>query len=125
MTEEKRLFTLRKWENAALTKMSTFVISGNTLRYRYWKSRLEKAKRMVNKYEDLTIDIVNIQTPTPSSMIIKFTIVNRKEKYELVLQGNYQELYKKSSTGAEISPEEINAEVIIRQKIGDAYHINE
>ena len=105
--------------------MSTFVISGNTLRYRIWKKRLEKARRMVERFEDLTIDIGNILLPTSSSMIIKFTILNRKEKYELVLQGNYQDLYKKKSEGQEITPEDINAEEIIRRKFSDAHRINE
>ena len=59
-------------------------------------------------------------------MIIKFVNLNKKLKYELVIQGNYSELYKrKTEDDSPISPEEVNAEMIIRQSIIRAYPTNE
>ena len=106
--------------------MATFKITGKPFLYKIWQKRLEKAQRKTRTYEDTTIDISSIVLPTPSTMIIKFTNLNKKLKYELVIQGNYGELYKKKvEEDVTINPEEVNAEAIIRQQIADAYVIND
>lgn len=106
--------------------MGTFKITGSPFLYRIWQKKLERAQRKVKKYEDTNIDVSSIILPTPSTMIIKFTNLNKKIKYELVIQGNYGELYKKKvEEDIAITPEEVNAETIIRQQIEFAHSIND
>jgi len=106
--------------------MASFKITGSPFLHRIWQKRLEKATTKVRRYEDITIDIASVLLPTPSTMIIKFVNLNKKVKYELVVQGNYGELYKKKvEENASITPEDVNAEMIIRQQIHNAYSIND
>ena len=104
--------------------MSTFTITGSPLRYKFWKKRMEKAQQMMLKYQNTVIDVTTVIVPTPSTMIIKFSVTNTGKKYELVMQGSYAPLYKKFQDGEAISPDKINAEVVIRAEFENAYEIN-
>ncbi len=105
--------------------MTTFRMEGNSLLYRIWKRRFDKAQVMIKRYEDTVVDISSVTFPTASLMVIKFTTTNNGNKYELVLQGKYAKQYKKSSEGIEVQPFEVNAESIIRTNLQEAYQINE
>ena len=105
--------------------MTTFKMEGNTLLYKIWKRRLEKAKKKVKLYEDTVVDITTILVPTPSLMVLKFTTINNGNRYELVLQGSYAKQYKDAGEGIEISPISINAEGVIASRLDEAFQINE
>ena len=105
--------------------MTTFKMEGNQFLFSIWKRRLEKAQRMVKKYEDTVVDITTILIPTPSLMVIKFTTTNNGNKYELVIQGKYASLYKKAADGIEITADTVNARDIIINRLDEAFQINE
>jgi hypothetical protein len=105
--------------------MTTFKMEGNTLLYKIWKRRLEKAQTKVKLYEDTIVDITTILVPTPSLMVLKFTTINNGNKYELVLQGSYAKQYKEAGEGIEVSPISINAQGIITSRLDEAFQINE
>lgn len=104
--------------------MSTFTIVRSPLKYRIWKRINEVSQKKLLKFQDLMIDVTNILVPTPSSMIIKFTVVNTGKRYELMLQGKYAEIYKETQDGEPIKPERVNAEIVIRSNMHCAFEIN-
>jgi hypothetical protein len=99
-------------------------IPGKPLLYSFWKKINEYSYRCVKKCEDKSIDISSILLPTSSTMIIKFTVLNTGKKYELVIQGKYSEYYKKVQEGEHISPDSVNAQLLVRSFIHEAYEIN-
>ena len=104
--------------------MSTFTIKGNRFLHKFWSRILKTAQKKTKKYQDRNIDISNILIPTPSTIIIKYSVIDTGKKYELVIQGKYPELYKKSQEGNTITSDDINAESIIRNDFKNGHEIN-
>lgn len=105
--------------------MASFKITGKPLLYKFWNWKLNRAQRKIKKYEDTSIDVSNVIMPTPSTLIIKFTNLNKNKKFELVIQGNYSKLYKETKDVDLMKVPDINVEEIIRSRISEAYIINE
>jgi hypothetical protein len=99
-------------------------IPGNSLLHSFWKRMHNYSYKKLKRYEDKNIDISSILLPTSSTLIIKFTVLNTAKKYELVIQGRYAEFYKKTCEGEHISPEMINAPLLIKTYISEAFEIN-
>jgi len=105
--------------------MSTFTIQGNSILYKLWKKRAERAQKRIKKYENTIVDISSVSFPTSSSMLIKFSTINNNKKFEIFCQGKYGDFYKKQEAGDAISNSDVNAEDIIRNRFETAYQINE
>ena len=105
--------------------MASFKITGKPLLHKFWNWKLNRAQRKIKKYEDTSIDVSNVIMPTPSTLIIKFTNLNKNKKFELVIQGNYSKLYKETKDVDLMKVPDINVEEIIRSRISEAYIINE
>lgn len=104
--------------------LGNFIITGRPTRYKFWKWLHNLSTAKVKKHQDIVIDVTNIILPTPSTMIIKFTISNTGKKYELVNQGRFSELYKRQSDGDAITSDDINTESIITNNFKESYEIN-
>lgn len=103
--------------------MSNLTIKGSPIRWKLWRWINLLSVSKMKKHQDLVIDVTNIILPTPSTMIIKFTIINTGKKYELINQGRFSDLYKKQSEGESIN-KDVNFDIIISDNFKFAYEIN-
>jgi hypothetical protein len=100
--------------------MEQFTLQGSSLPHRLYSRILAFAQARVRKYEDKVVDVVSVKLPSAFCMVIRFTILNKNEKYEIVLQGQFQSAYKQQEEG---KPVEYNTEILIRENLKDAYKI--
>lgn len=84
----------------------------------------DAAQRKMKKYENLTVDIISVKFPSPFSVIIRYAITNKDEKYEIMLQGPFQDQYKKATAEKpEPGLTDQEVEIIIRQNYRNAYKL--
>jgi len=104
--------------------MSTFTIRGNKIFHKFWTKINNISQKRVRRYQDNIVDITAVSLPTPFTMVIKFTITNTGNKFELLQQGQFQGLFRKVQDGETIVPEEHGIEHIIRSEFKYAYKVN-
>ena len=71
-----------------------FKIKGKRRRNSFWNWVLKTAQKKVKRTEDKTINVISVNFPSAFCMLIRYEIINDGQKYEIVLQGDYQEAYK-------------------------------
>ena len=98
-----------------------FKIYGKPFLHNFYKRIYDMAQRKMKKHENLAIDVISVKFPSPFSILIRYAVTNKDEKYEIILQGPFQEQYKRVN-GDRPEPgltfQEV--ETIIRQSYGDA-----
>jgi hypothetical protein len=75
----------------------------------------------IQKHEDQIIDVILVKFPSPFSMLIKYKVINTGNKYEILIQGHFQEAYKKFKETGEINK---NVNLIIAEEHKNSYKIN-
>lgn len=105
--------------------MNQFQINRKPFRNKIYKRLADYFTKKVKETESLVIDPISIKFPTPYCLIIRFSVRNKIEKYELALQGDWRNWYTEMANNPDLEkPKEINIEMIIRARIKDAFKIN-
>lgn len=71
-----------------------FNIEGNPLKYKIWSSINNLVKSKLRKTEDLRIDVKSVNFPSAFCLLVRYEVINNSKKYEIVLQGDYQEKFR-------------------------------
>ena len=100
--------------------MEQFTLRGSSLHLRFHSRILAFAQAKVRKHEDKVVDVISVKLPSAFCMVIRFSILNKNEKYEIVLQGQFQNAYKQQE---ENQPMDFNTEILIRENLKEAYKI--
>jgi len=102
-----------------------FKMKGKKRSYNFWSWVLKKAQRKVKETEEKTINLISVNFPSAFCMLIRYEVINTGQKYEIVMQGDYQKQYKtwKESEKQEI-PEEVEVELLIIDNHTNAKQIN-
>jgi hypothetical protein len=103
-------------------KNYNFKWGGNSFLFKFYSKLNTWASKKAKKYESKTIEVISIKFPSPFLMLIRFSIINKKEKYELTLQGKFTNEYKLFNDSETIS-DNINPEEIIKQNFKFSYKI--
>lgn len=105
--------------------MEQFQISRKPLKNKIYKKLVEYFTKKVKETESLTIDPVSVKLPTAHCLIIRFSVPNKGEKYELTIQGDWRTWYAELANNPDLEkPTELNIEMVIRARYKDAYKIN-
>lgn len=105
--------------------MNQFQIVKKPFRNKIYKKLSDYFTKKVKETENLVIDPVSVKLPTPYCLVIRFSITNKNEKYELVLQGDWRNWYAEMVNNTDLElPKDIDVEMAIRNSISSAYKIN-
>lgn len=93
-----------------------FKIKGKKRAYGFWNWVLATAQKKIKKTEDKTINVISVTFPSAFCLLVRYEVINDGKKYEIVLQGDYQDAYKqwKDSEETEI-PEAVKVEWMITE----------
>jgi len=91
-----------------------FKIKGKKRVNNFWSWVLKVAQKRVKDTEDKTVNLISVTFPSAFCLLIRYEIINDGQKYEIVLQGDYQDAYKlwKESEEKDI-PEAVKVEWMI------------
>jgi len=93
-----------------------FKIAGKRTRNRFWQKVLKIAQSKVRKSEDNVIDVKSVSFPSPYCILVRYDVLNKNEKYEIVIQGDYISQYKewRDMEEPQFGLDERQTEIIIR-----------
>lgn len=103
--------------------MEQFEITRNIFWYNIFKKLSEYFTKKMKNTESLVINPISVKLPTAHCMIIKFQVVNKNEKYEIIRQGNWKKWYSEMATNSDKIPSDMNIEMAIRHNMHNAYKI--
>jgi len=101
-----------------------FKMKGKKRSYSFWSWVLKKAQRKVKETEAKTVNLISVTFPSAFCMMIRYEIINTGHKYEIVIQGDYQDQYRawKESEEQEI-PEAVIVELLITENHANAKQV--
>ena len=89
-----------------------FKIGGNQLGTRFWGWLRDLSQKRLNQSTEKIINVSNVLFPTANVMIVKYEIINLSQKYEIVIQGDYQSAFRYMKDNNQLMPD-INIEAIV------------
>lgn len=105
--------------------MDQFQISRKPFRNKIYKNLVDYFTKKVKQTESLVIDPISVKLPTAYCLIIRFSVTNKGEKYELALQGDWRTWYSEMANNPDlIKPKDLDIEMVIRTRYKDAYRIS-
>lgn len=105
--------------------MEQFQIAKNPFWNNIYKKGLDYFNKKYKKTESLVINPISVKLPTPHCLVIRFSVTNKSEKYELVIQGDWRNWYTEMANNPDlIKPSELDVEMVIRHRYLDAFKIN-
>lgn len=105
--------------------MEQFQISKSPFLNRIYKRLLDYFTKKYKKTESLVINPISVKLPTPYCLVIRFSITNKSEKYELVIQGDWRNWYTEMSNNPDLEkPSDLDIEMVIRHRYLDAFKMN-
>jgi len=101
-----------------------FKMKGKKRSYSFWSWVLKKAQRKVKENEEKIVNLISVNFPSAFCMLIRYEIINTGQKYEIVMQGDYQDQYRswKESEEKEI-PEAVRVEWLITENHANAKQV--
>ena len=101
-----------------------FKMKGKKRSYSFWSWVLKKAQRKVKENEEKIVNLISVNFPSAFCMLIRYEIINTGQKYEIVMQGDYQDQYRswKESEEKEI-PEAVRVEWLIIENHANAKQV--
>lgn len=92
-----------------------FKITGKRRSFNFWSKVLQHAQQRIKQVEDKTINVISVTFPSAFCLLIRYEIINNAQKFEIVLQGDYQDTYRawKENDEKEI-PDSVNVEMLIK-----------
>lgn len=93
------------------------------LTYNFWNRVNKFVSKKVKLTEPKTVDIISTTMPSAFCLIIRYKILNSNEKYELILQGNFSDMYKRIKEDETLIEKLINHEEIITNNIHKSYKL--
>lgn len=93
-----------------------FKIEGKKVAFSFWNWLYKLSQKKIKKTEDKTINLISVVFPSAFCLLIRYEVINDGRKYEIALQGDYQDAYKtwKESDENE-TPDAVNVEWIIKE----------